>query len=121
MSADIIQARNHLASDLKFNEVKEKILKRIDEFPNIQKYRNDIEFLLLICNLIEHLIVKKDKIDKKELLLDIYKKVFNIDSGEITAIAKNIDFLLANGKIKKVSYYKLFKTGIKEILFKRFR
>jgi hypothetical protein len=121
MSLDVIQARNHLASDLKFNEAKEKILKRIEEFPNIQKYRNDIEFLLLVCNLIEHLIIKKDKVDKKELLLDIYKKVFNVDSGEISSLSKNIDFLLANGKIKKVSAYKLFKTGIKELLFKRFR
>ena len=121
MSLDIIPARNHLASDLKFNEAKEKILERVKEFPNIQKYRNDIEFLLLVCNMIEHIIVKKDKIDKKELLLEVFKKLFDIDMGEVNAISKNIDFLLQNGKIKKVSFYKLFKTGVKELFFKRFR
>lgn len=120
MSLDVITARNHLASDLKFNGVKEQILKRLDEFPNLQKYRNDIEFLLLVCNMIEHLVAKKDKIDKKELLLDIFKKIFDVDSAEVVALAKNIDFLLTNGKIKKVSFYKLFKTGLKEVLFKRF-
>ena len=121
MSLDIIPARNHLASDLKFNEAKEKIIERIQQFPNIQKYRNDIEFLLLVCNMIEHIIVKKDKVDKKELLLEVYKKVFDIDSGEVNAIGKNIEFLLQNGKIKRVSFYKLFKTGLKELFFKRFR
>lgn len=117
----VVPVKNHLLKNLKVDEVKREIIERIQKFPNYNAYKNDVEFLLLVCNMIEHLIIKKDKIDKKQLLIEIYKQVFNnVTLDDVKALEQNIEFLHANKKIKKVSYYKLFKTGLLEWCKKRF-
>lgn len=111
---DVVDIRNNLKHDLVFYEIKEKIKKRLSEFPQYEKYKTDSEFLLLACNLIENLC-KQSSIDKKQLCLNIYKEIFNdITEDDIKLIESNIEFLYNNKKFKKVSYYKLFKTGVLE-------
>lgn len=117
----VVPVKNHLLKNLKVDEIKREIIERIQKFPNYNAYKNDVEFLLLVCNMIEHLVFKKDKIDKKQLLTEIYKQVFNnLSVDEQKALEQNIEFLWNNKKIKKVSYYKLFKTGLIEWCKKRF-
>ena len=119
--SQIVPVKNHLLKNVKVNAVIEQIRKRIEGLPNYSQYKNDVEFLLLVCNMIEHLVVKKDKINKKELLLDIYKQVFvGITPAELANIEANIEFLLNNKKIKKQSFYKLFCAGITEWVKRRF-
>jgi hypothetical protein len=112
----IIPLKNNLLVDATFQTVKSKIISRINELGITDaKYKNDSEFLSLICNLIEHLIRKKDKINKRDLALDIIGTLFSMAAGEKEALGKNIDFLCSQkGLIKKVSVYKLFKVGIRE-------
>jgi PBP1b-binding outer membrane lipoprotein LpoB len=118
---EIIPVRNHLLKNLKIDDVKRQVIDRVQKFPNYQQYKADIEFLLLVANMLEHLIVKADKINKKEVLVEIYKQTFTgLKAEEITAIEQNIEFLWNNKKIKKVSYYKLFKTAITEWIKKKF-
>lgn len=117
----IVPVKNHLLKNVKIDEIKTQIITRIQSFPNYAQYKNDVEFLLLVCNMVEHLIVKKDKIDKKQLLIEIYKQTFTtISADEVKAIDANVEFLWNNKKIKKVSYYKLFKTAIWEWVKKKF-
>ena len=118
----IIPLKNNLLVDATFQTVKSKIITRLNELGITNaKYKNDSEFLTLICNLIEHLIIrKKDKINKRDLALDIIGTLFNTTEEEKAAIGKNIDFLCSQkGLVKKVSYYKLFKVGIREWVGKK--
>lgn len=118
---EIIPAKNHLFKSLRVNEIKEAVIKRIQSFPNYQQYKNDVEFLLLVCNMLEHLVNKGEKINKKETLVEIYKQTFaSLSADEQKAIEQNVEFLWNNKKIKKVSYYKLFKTAIWEWVKKKF-
>jgi hypothetical protein len=112
----IIPLKNNLLVDATFHTVKSKIITRLNELGiTDSKYKNDSEFLALVCNLIEHLIQKKDKINKRDLALDIIGTLFNTTEEEKAALGKNIDFLCSQkGLIKKVSVYKLFKVGIRE-------
>ena len=117
----IIQPKNTLLSDKRFADVKEIILKRLQEFPNIDKYKFNNEFLSLACSLIEHLVHKDDKINKKELLLSIYDILFTeISLEDKQQISNNVEFLLDNKQIKKVSYYKLFKSTLSEWVSRKF-
>lgn len=120
MSLENIPVKNHLYKDLKLNDVKNKIIDRIKTFPNYEKYKNDVEFLGLVCNMIEHLVIKKDKIDKKNLLLEIYKNVFPLDENELDNISLNVEYLWNNKKIKKMSYFKVFLCGLSEWIKKKF-
>ena len=119
--SQIVPVKNHLLKNVKMDEVIGQIRKRVEALPNYQQYKNDVEFLLLVCNMIEHLVVKKDRIDKKSLLIEIYKQVFpSVTPAELANVEANVEFLWNNKKIKKQSFYKLFCAGITEWLKKKF-
>ena len=116
----LVRIQNSLAFDVKRIEIKNKIITRIGELGLvISNYRNSTEFLLLILNLIEHLVVKKDKINKKELAIEILNEVFGLNELERNNVDSNIEFLHQNKNIKKVSMWKLFKCGVKELFFSK--
>jgi len=116
----IIPLKNNLLVDATFHTVKSKIITRLNELGITDaKYKNDSEFLTLVCNLIEHLIQKKDKINKRDLALDIIGTLFNTTEEEKAAIGKNIDFLCSQKNlVRRVSFYKLFKVGMREFFRK---
>jgi hypothetical protein len=122
MSLTIVPLKNNILLDVKVNDIKASIIKRIQELRlDSIKYKLDAEFLTLVCNLVEHLVIKKDGIDKKKLVLDIFSDLFsvNLTEDDTTTIIRNIDFIHNNKAIKKVSWYKLFKTGIRELMAKK--
>jgi len=111
----VITIKNGLFTDYRFNEVKNAIVKRLTELNMIHlKYKLDNEFLTLLTNLIEYLVAKKDKINKKALALEIMKDFFAATDEDLEIIGKNIEYLHNNKVIKKVSFWKLFKAGFCE-------
>lgn len=116
----LVPIQNQLSIDVKKNQVKNQIMVRINEIGlNNDKYKNSQELLLLICNLAEHLITKKDKISKKEMVLDILQILFQLNAQDKISYDSNIEFLHQSKMIKKVSFWKLFKAGLCEFLFKK--
>ena len=113
---ELVSVNNDLALDVKRNEIKNKIIARINELGiTVATYRLNNEFLLLICNLVEHLVNKKKyKIDKKVLVTEILNQLFTLNAVEKNNVESNIEFLWNNKNIKKVSAWKLFCVGIKE-------
>ena len=100
-----LSINNSSKSTILKNEIMDFILKDIQKIPNFQMLKNDVEILLHICNLIENLISKnKQKIDKKQLVIDIMCQVFYLNSDvEKDAVAKQIQFLYDNKLISKVT------------------
>ena len=116
----IVPLKNNLLVDWKKNDVKSKIISRINELNiNVSQYKNDNEFLTLVCNLVEYLVVKKDNIDKKEIVVLVYYDIFGLCPEEQKSLKNNIDIIHLQKKIKKVSWWKLFKCGVSEWMFKK--
>ena len=82
--------------------------------------RNDPELLKFVCKMVEN-GVKKD-IDKKDLVLEIYIKLFSLNEIEKRNIADQIDFLCDNKLISKVHSIKrnskIFINYLKSKLWK---
>ena len=111
----VIPLRNNLFKDWQIVEIKNKIINRINELHiNNSKYRTDQEFLILICNLIEHLVNKTYSIDKKELAIEIFISLFDISIEEQNKLRNDIDIIHLKKEIKKVSVWKLYRTGFAE-------
>lgn len=116
----LIPIKNQLFSDYRLNEVKALILKRLTELNMIdQKYKLDTEFLTLLVNMVEHLVVKKDKIDKKGLVVKIMREFFGATDEDVELISRNVEYLHSNKVIRKLSFWKVFKAGVSEWFFKK--
>lgn len=115
MSLEIVPLKNNLLIDANKNEIKGKIINRVQQLNlNLGNYKKDNEFLLLVCNLVENLVSKKDKINKQDFVVEVLNEIFTLNDEEKDLIRKSIDFLHSNKAIKKVSFYKLFKAGFNE-------
>lgn len=121
MNLQIVPLTNNILVDFKKQDIKNKIIERIQELKlNLPLYKNDIEFLTLVCNLIEFLVKsKKDNINKVEIALLIYQELYGLSTDEQETLKNNINIIHLQKKIKKISYWKLFKYGITEFFFKK--
>ena len=116
----IVPLKNNLLLDWKKQDVKSKIISRINELNmNLTNYKTDNEFIILICNLVEYLVSKKDSINKKELVISVFNDLYGLTPEEQDHLNNTIDIIHLQNKIKKISYWKLFKCGMKEFFFKK--
>ena len=113
--AHLIKPQNSLNTDLKKTEIKNKIMLVVNKFENIINYKLDPEFINLVANLIEHHVKKKYNIDKKDLLIDIFNKIFpSITDEENAIILKNLQYIFDNRKINKVSISQYITNFLKD-------
>jgi biotin-(acetyl-CoA carboxylase) ligase len=117
-SLDLIPTTQSLGLEIKKQDAKEKIVERITQLKLTDpKYKFSQDLLLLVCNLTEH-IIKDKKINKKEIVLDIYALIFALNATERVTIETQIEFLHSNKAIKKLSRFYLFCCSTYEYLFK---
>jgi hypothetical protein len=113
----IIAITPNLGIEIKRQEIKKRVIDRLTELNLLdQKFKNNADILLLVCNLVEFM-VKDKKINKKEIVLDIITTVYN-NPNERALYDSNIEFLHSTKPIKKLSKFYLFCVGLYEYLFK---
>ena len=102
---EIIKPKNKLKAQMKLGEISKKIIEKIQDIPNYQELKHDLETLLYICTLVENEIkqAKSKGINKKEVVLDIIQKIFTFNPDELNVLGKHIEFLHINELIKKVT------------------
>ena len=99
---DLVIFKNVLHKNKTENDITNIILKKVSLLnEDLKKYKFDGEFLLYICNLVEHL-VGSNKFDKKKLVLNIVGSIFNLNLNETEVISNLIEFLHSNNLIKKI-------------------
>ena len=123
MSLDLVPIQTNLARDIKRQEIMRTINERIGALNlNLVHYKTNAEFVLLVLNMVEFLVPKgsgTQKIDKKQLAIEVLTALLNLNSGEVTALGNNIDFLHSNKIIKKPSRFWIFCCGVREYFTKK--
>ena len=119
MSNEVSLPDIHFKNNLKKHNVVfsliEKIAEKIKLIPQYEKLRVEIELVKTVCNIVENMVVKKNKkqkqpINKKELVVDALSLVFSYNEQEKQLIYSLIDYLFNNEQIKRLGYYKLAKN-----------
>lgn len=113
-SSHVIPLKNSLGSSVLKSKSIDYLKKEIEQTPNFSSLRvNDIELILRICNIIEEFDTSKLKsidtikynsfkkagINKKELVIEAFNKVFNLSIPEKTLLDNSIEFLYSHHKI----------------------
>jgi hypothetical protein len=115
---ELVSVTPTLDLEIKQNAIKAKIITRLTELQlNDPKYKVNPDIILLVCNLIENL-VKNKKINKKQLLLDVFNQIYVLQPEEIVIVDSQIEFLHSTKAIKKLSRFYLFCCSVREYFFK---
>jgi hypothetical protein len=86
--------------------------------------KNDVASVARACQLVENMVKKKDKIDKLDLVVSIFNKIFqHLQPAEIDVIKACVQFVLDSKLIHKVKlsvqvYSYLRKVVIHNCLFR---
>ena len=109
-SIDLIKYKYNLNSHVVKNSLIQKICEKIQQIPKFQELNNPnvhTEIILFVCNIIENCVRKKDRINKKEIVLDVFKEIkFIKKDDDVTHVTNIIEFLHSNHRIKKLKYYR---------------
>ena len=109
------QPKKRLKKPKHKQELMNAIVEKITEIKDHLTLKLDNELLIFVCSCIENglKVKKKGEVNKKELCLEIYQKIFSINANEKEQISKSIDFLCDNKMIEKVPMYMKYSTIFK--------
>ena len=104
IATKIIKPKFSLAKLTKEDEIIGIIVTLVNKVTNVITDPKMLDLLSYIANLVENLVKDKYQIDKKNILVKIYKLVFpDITDEDIAAILENLQHLYDAGEIKKIS------------------
>lgn len=109
-----LKVKKSLALEQFIKFVIEACIKDIEEMPGYKEKRTDGRLVGSVMNLIETLISESKyhskSIDKEELLIQIWKGVFEINESEEEIIRNRMLTALEDGSVKRKStFYKILK------------
>jgi hypothetical protein len=114
LDTSLISPKNVLKKQQLLQDLLVHLRAKIQEYPATHNLKSCSEFLLYVTKVVENSVVKKQKIDKKQLVLDVFKILFNLQPLEISALDASIEFLHSNGLISKVKVSKKFVGFLKK-------
>lgn len=110
-----------LKKEAKETALKDLLISTLNNLPNVQNKRFDVYTLLLICETTEKFvgITNKYKIDKKQIIINAYSQIFNLQDNEKTIISNNIEFIINNELVKDITYLFIIYDFLKSLIKKK--
>jgi hypothetical protein len=108
-SSTLVVPKNELAKRLTAAKIVSQIVKALQDLPStdLADLKINPELINYICNLVENLVTKKLKLDKKKIVLDVLTKLIpNLTEQEKKVISDIVEFLHANNLINKTAIIK---------------
>ena len=106
----------------KVSQLKNEIVTAIQHLDNFGALKCDIKLILDVCNHVESakcIRKSKQKIDKKNLVLDIFDQAFTLDPESRNTISNTIDHLHGDKKIKIEPIIKWFLKEVLNVVVKK--
>lgn len=114
INVDLINPKNNLLKVQKFADILALLKQKIVEYPPNHILKQCNEFLLYTCKIVEEVIVKSDKVNKKDFVVDLFKQLFSLTEPESKLVGNAIDFLWSNHLINKVKTSKKLWNCVKK-------
>ena len=119
INVDLINPKNNLLKSQKFSDILALLKLKIAEYPPNHVLKLCSEFLLYVCKIVENVIVKSDKVNKKEFVTDLFKQLFSLNDPECKLLSNSIDFLWSNNLISKIKTSKKLWNVLKKAVSKQ--
>jgi hypothetical protein len=103
---DLVKPLHSLKKSQLLNDLLVVLRQKIQDYPASHNLKGCSEFLLYCCRLVENIVLKKDNVNKKQLILDLFKSLFNLQPPELLILDSAVQFLWDNKLINKVPHSK---------------
>ena len=111
-----ITAKNGLVKVQKINDMLLVLKDKVLSYPVTYALKSCNEFLLFVCKVVENYVLKSDKLDKKKIVIDLYRQLFTMTEAEIKLMDLGVDFLHSNNMISVVKKTKKVASFLKKKL-----
>ena len=93
-----------------WESLKQMIVDKLHHIPEIDKLKNTVQLVQLVCELVENCVAPKSSkqkkpVDKKTLVLEIFDKLFSLNDLEKAVIGRHIDYLADSKAIKRLTRF----------------
>ena len=99
---NLVSLKNSLSKDQRIADLIVIVKDKISSLPINISYKSNTDLVLYVCKLVENVIFKKDKVDKKEIVISILRPVLGLSEIEIKIVEDIIEFLHSNNLIQKI-------------------
>ncbi len=98
------------------------IIEKLNEIPNIHQFKLDPQLVLLACECVENEVYqnKLKKVNKKEMVMNILGKLFQLSDEDKNSISTIIEFLHSNNSIKLLSTRKIVFANCADWITRKF-
>lgn len=104
-SVELVKFKKTLKGFHLEKSLKALIREKITAINDFIKLKLDTELTKFVCNIVENAITKKskkNKIDKKALVLEVLTEIFNLKPDEQTLVKGQVEYLHSNNEISKI-------------------
>jgi hypothetical protein len=116
----LFKFKNKINSHVVFNNTVKQIVEEIQKIPKYNELKGNPEIVLMVCNCVENIITKKDGCNKKDIVIEVIKTVFNLNDVEIKSLGATIECFWSNGMIVKMKSVEKVGKIIGEWFFRKF-
>lgn len=111
---NLVKPQNSLKKAQLLNDLLVVLKQKITDYPASHNLKGCNEFLLMVCKIVEEVVKKSDSINKKQLVLDLFKSIFNMSPPELVVLDSAVEFLWSNGLICKIPVVKKVTRWVKK-------
>ena len=119
----MVKPANSLKIQIKLDTVAEELSEKLKQIPNIKGYAHNQELIKYLAQLVEYEIdtSKYPTVNKNDLILTIYEKVFGKcdDDVDKSSLEEKILFIIENELIKKSSFFGKLSYKVLDKYFKK--
>ena len=115
-----IEYTGKLKSQLYENNIVHEIVYKLNEdFKDVSTIKNNVELIALICNIIED-VTRGKKMNKEDLFVKIYKKLFpDMVEADKVFVTNIIQFLLEKKLVKGSGFMKRLFNRVKKLFSRK--
>lgn len=116
---NLVTLKNSLIKEQRIADLNIVVKDKLASLPPSVSYKNNTEFILYVCKLVENVICKADGLNKKDVVLNILRPLLGLNDAEAKVAGEIIEFLHSNGLIQVIKQTKKIKNSVMSWLKKK--
>jgi hypothetical protein len=98
-----------MQKEKKLNDIETILLQKVYLITNYERYKFSLDLVKYLMNQLELLVSKSDGIDKKQIVINVMQKIFNLNAQEVELIDHFVEFIWEHKLIIKNSIFGCLK------------